>query len=64
MFKDNNRPHGLYGYEYDRQTKAKDRFVTMPYQPFEPWESQAIKIIIEELNKTLNLHGKETIERT
>ncbi len=58
MFKDLNRPDGLYGEVYDRQTRAKDRVVGMVYTPFEPWEAQAVEIILEELNKKLNLHER------
>lgn len=55
MFKDLNRPDGFYGEVYDKQTNAKDRFVSVHYHPFEPWEAQAVEIILEELNKKLNL---------
>lgn len=65
MFKDLNRPDGLYGEVYDRQTRAKDRVVGMVYTPFEPWEAQAVEIILEELNKKLNIHetAKQNSER-
>lgn len=55
MFKDGNRPDGFYGEVYDKQTRAKDRFVGVHYSPFEPWEAQAVEIILEELNKKLKL---------
>jgi hypothetical protein len=64
MFTDNDRPSGLYGEVYDRQTNARDRFVGMPYRKFEYWEAEIARIALEEINKKLNLHGKETIERS
>lgn len=45
---DNNRPHGLYGDVYDKQTEAKSRKVTQPYYPFTPWESEAISYIVRD----------------
>jgi hypothetical protein len=54
MFKDLNRPEGCYGDHYDKMTRAKDRFVGKPYQPFTEWESEAIKyIVVDELLKEL-----------
>lgn len=56
MLSDGNRPDGFYGEVYDKQTRSRDRFVGVHYYPFEPWETQAVEIILEELNKTLNLN--------
>lgn len=54
MFKDLNRPEGMYGDHYDKMTGAKTRFVTKPYQPFTPWESEAVsEIVKQELLKTI-----------
>lgn len=58
MFKDLNRPDGLWGDVYDRQTRSKDRFVTKPYYPFEGWEAEVARIALEEINKKLNLHER------
>lgn len=52
---DGNRPHGLYGEVYDRQTSAKSHRVTMPYIPFTKFESEIARIVLEELNKTLGI---------
>lgn len=52
---DGNRPHGLYGEVYDRQTNRKDRYVTKPYYPFAGWEAEVAKIALEEINKKLGL---------
>lgn len=49
---DNNRPHGLYGDVYDRQTGAKSRI--RREQPLTKWESEAIHyIVVDELLKEI-----------
>lgn len=58
MFKDNNRPDGLYGEVYDKQTRVHDRVVTAPYVPFEYWEAEVARIALEEIHKQLNLHER------
>lgn len=52
---DNNRPEGLWGDVYDRQTSGRSKVVTQPLQKITRWESQAIEIILDEINKKLNL---------
>lgn len=52
---DNNRPEGLWGDVYDRITSAKSKKATQPYYIFPQWESDAVEIILDELNKKLNL---------
>ena len=54
--RDNNIPHGLYGDHYAKMTGSKTRKVTQPYYPMAQWESQAVEIVLEELNKKLNLN--------
>lgn len=54
MFKDGNIPDNqCYRDHYIRTTGAHTRYVTKPYQPFTRWESEAVKIVTEELMKTL-----------
>jgi hypothetical protein len=55
MFKDENRPHGLYGEVYDRSTGAKSRRSTQPFQKMTNWEAEVARIALEELNKKLGL---------
>jgi hypothetical protein len=52
---DGNRPGGLYGEVYDKQTGSKTRKVTEPYYEFAKWEAQVAQIALEEINKKLNL---------
>lgn len=53
---DGNRPHGLYGEVYDRQTNRNDRVVGKPLQEITRWESEAIgAILLQEINKKLGL---------
>lgn len=53
--RDNNIPHGLYGDHYAKMTGSKTRKVTQPYYPMTQWESEAVDIVLDELNKKLNL---------
>lgn len=53
MFKDLNRPEGLYGDVYDKFTGSKKRLA--PVQSLTRWESESIDVIMDEINKKLNL---------
>lgn len=47
MFKDLNKPEGLYGEHHDRITGANTRFVTKPYQELTQWENEAISLKVK-----------------
>ena len=55
---DNNRPAGLYGEVYDKQTGAKSRSNMIDRPVVGMWNEvdlEIVRIAMEEINKKLNL---------
>lgn len=52
---DGNRPEGLWGEVYNKQTGSKTRKVTQPYFEFTRWEVEAVDVQLEQIKKNLNL---------
>jgi hypothetical protein len=59
MFKDGNRPEGLYGEVYDKETGVKYRSNCIDRPVVGMWKeidlNWVAKIALEEINKKLNL---------
>jgi len=60
MFKDNNRPDGLWGEIYDKETGGRYRSNTIDRPVVALWGDvdldEVARIALEEINKKLNLH--------
>lgn len=62
MFKDNNRPDGLWGEVYDKETGSRYRsnIIDRPFVGLRKDVDliEVTRIALEEINKKLNLHER------
>jgi len=53
MFKDNNRPEGLYGQEYDRVTGGKSRSSCVDRPVIALWKTPEIDELLNKLHEEI-----------